>query len=414
MKQQNRLIQTQSQNLKLSESMKLSLAFLQMSVQELKETLEKELSENPIAEVEICYFQGNDQFIEAVADTSNGIEELLNQLRFRNKKIPLTLAELILANCDNSGYLKTSLRKLASVSQFNEKEIEAVRQEIMRCEPYGIAAFDLKECLLIQVELVHSKNKVLKQLIRHHLEDIAQGKLETIAHSCKIPTTQVQDQIKLLRSLNPRPGLTFDFTTPLYLRPDLKFYEEDGHIKAKAIEYFTIKYQHFDLNRIDDHDRQYLKEQEKRAKEIENCLKKRSASLVLIGQAMADIQSAYLLHGHCREILKLKDLAELTGLHETTISRALKGKAYEYGNQVFELRSLLNKEINELSADYCKQKISELIRNETTAYSDQALCRLLQEAGITISRRTIAKYRQELNIPSGVVRERLKKYENEY
>ena len=397
--------QKQVQNFSLSYAMKLSCELLQLNSLQLKEYIEKELLDNPLYEVDIPIFSNGNSDMDYADSSKSLYDELIVQLD--TQKVNLAVIELIISNCDANGYLKASFEELSKYC--SENELNVALHELHNCLPYGIASKNLSECLSIQLSHLFPNDKITLTIVQNHLEDIAKNYTDKILKTLGISKDVLMDSVRRIQGLNPRPASEYNMKEVSFVKPDLIIINEEGKIIIQVPNYFTIRLNNFyEKDKMSKEDRKYIKEQQIKGKALMECITRRKESLVKIMEIMIERQSEYLLHKGYLEPLLQKDIAEQLNLHETTVSRALKEKYYEYENQVYPMKKLISKKMKNTSVDVIHQMIKELINNENHEYpyNDTNLCELLREKNFNVSRRTIAKYREYLRIPSASTRKR--------
>lgn len=403
MKFHNSLIQKPDNRLRLNTDLNNSLHIMQMSSSDLLREVENSLIDNPAVEIEFNYPKAKN--IENIPVKKDLFQHLWEQLDIQNEDSKIV--ELILANCDSSGYLLKRTSDLAKISKIAKSRIEAIRCKIKDCEPYGIASFDLKECLLCQCEKVFPKNKALKKLIEDHLTDIARNDIKKITRETGMLYENIIECISDLKKLNPRPKAEFTTERQSIILPDLLFVKDEDDLQIRPIRYFSLKFNKFDMRSVDQSEKKIIKNYESEAKDLLRYVTNREKSLLKIAKELVLRQRRYLLYQEPKSILMLDDLARSADLHISTISRILKDKTYEYDGEIFKLSSLLSKKISGISKDDLKQRISDLIRNEKQPLSDSDIMIKLNRAGIEIKRRTVTKYREEMRIPNSFERKKI-------
>lgn len=411
-----KLVQKQAQNLSLSYGMKLSIDLLQMNSLQLKEFLEKELAENPMYELEMSSsfsFSMQEEF--DIIDQSISLrDELLFQIK--NRYVNLALLETILHNCDRNGYLLVDDATLAKQMHVSVQEVQQCINDIHDCEPYGLVARNLSECLSLQLQHIHPNESLALSLVKNDLEDIAKNHLDKLAKKYCVQQTDIRKAIVLIQSLNPRPASEYDLENTVFVKPDVILQNNDGEIEIVMPSYFNIKENEFYKGMsLDKDEKDFIKEKYNQGKMIVESIQKRKETLHIIAQVMVKKQQAYLLHKGPLQYLILKDIGELVSMHETTICRALKDKYYEYEGTIYPFKTLLCKKLNNTSVHEVYKMIKVLIEKEPkdVPYSDQKISNLLKEKGFICSRRTVAKYREDLHIPSAQSRKRLKEKAHE-
>lgn len=406
-----RFAQKQIQTLSLSYNMKLSLDLLQLNSLQLQQFLEKELLENPMFEVDMpIQFSSNSYDEFDIMDTKKSLQDDLF-MQIKDKKVNLAIIEGILRQCDHNGYLCISKEELADHLQISMVDLTICLTCIHNCIPYGIAAESVSECLAIQLEHRYPEADLTRQLVEHHLEDIAKHYFDKLAKQYHVEQAEIKRCVEQIQTLDPRPASSYDMENMVFVKPDILLEVVDECVSIIMPNYFNIKEQEYYKGyNLDKADASYIKEKRAQGKAIISCLENRKETLYRIMQVMIEKQALYLLHkGHLKYLI-MKDIAETIGVHETTISRAMKDKYYEFEGQVYPLYKLLCKQLHDMSIDDVIKALKELIKLEDPLQplSDQSIVTMLNEKGIACSRRTIAKYRMEHQIPNAKTRKRRK------
>ena len=391
----------QTQTFTLSHQMKMSIECLQLSTLKLKDYLEKELEENPLVELEMNYnyLSKEVDFNQISKEDLSLQKELFSQLSFKNIKVDEALLETLINLIDDDGYLRKNLDELSKICKRKKEIIEKHLNYIKECEPIGVGAYDLKECLLIQMNQLHFNDFFTKQLIENDLDAIAKNKLNELSKKYNCTIDDIKRAIEIIRTLNPRPAINYMSSSIICVQPDILVYQEDGEIFYKLIDYYAIKIMD-NYKPHSNEEKKYILEKKKQGEILIDSLNKRNETLSSIMRVLINYQKDYLLHQGSLVPLRLIDIANELNYHETTISRALKDKYYEFENAVYPLRNLLCKQLHGNSADDVKNRIRRLIQKEdkTRPYSDSEIVQLLQQENIAISRRTVNKYREEMKI----------------
>ncbi len=449
----------------LTPQLKLILKVMQLNTLELREYLLQEIQSNPFLEVEFNdltespYSSRNekkdislaeeldwDQLLSAPKGLSFLPEEpeeenltfegriraeetlkdhLLWQLGFielssEEKEIAL----YILGNLDEKGYLTLSIEEVARDLGIDKEKVEKVRAHLMKLDPVGVCATNLKECLLAQLEVLgYTKGDLVYQLVEKHIEEIPSG-VEALSQKYGYPVDEVKKSLEIIKNLEPYPARNFHMPKEIYFEPDLRFYKEEGEWKVEVLKdknpkvYYSPLYYSYLKNKklfSATKAKEFLKDKFKIAENLLKALDSRYSTLYKVGSAILRVQREFFEKGvSYLKPLTLRDLAAETELHESTISRVISHKYVETPLGIYPLKFFFTtgyqSETGEsLSARAIKNYIKEIIAQENTQkpYSDSEIAKILQEKyGIKIARRTVTKYREELNIPS--LRERKK------
>lgn len=445
----------QSQKLIMTPELRQAIQLLQYTSLELNSYLKREMEENPLLELEGTSDDAQSmetlkdekdidwkEFLESYDDISyrSEVDRNRKEYSFENfvsytpslkdylieqlNMISLDAAEYriadyIIQNINSNGYLDSTVVEMSSQLQVSEEEVEAVLTVIQSFEPYGVGARSLKECLLIQVR--DEKDFLIKRVISDHLEDIASNKIASIAKELDISIQKAQEYVDFIKCLEPKPGRTFrgDGDDTRYITPDASIDEIDGEY---VIFINDVTGPRLNINQYyksllkdggDVETTEFLQEKLNSAMWLIKSIEQRRQTLYKVVESILKYQKEFLIHGEKRLVpLTLKDVAEDIEMHESTISRATSGKYVQTPRGVFELKYFfttgLSGKSGEVSATSVKSIIKGIIDGEDQKkpLSDQVISNILKERGMEVSRRTVAKYRDELKIPSSSRRRR--------
>ena len=328
------------------------------------------------------------------------------------------LAERIVYNLDRNGYFQGSLEDLLG-PQSTESDLNLARQAlalVQRLDPPGVAARDLKECLLLQLTPGMLNYEQLSTLIANHLEDLEHNRLPVIARHTGYSIELIQDTLHELRKLNPKPGARFNETFVPPVTPDV-FVEaaESGQYTVRLEEgrvpnLFISPYyrQLLSSGQANDETRDYIKRKVNAAQWLIDSIQQRRNTLTRVTQAIVDHQTEFLSKGpEFIEPLKMQQIADKVGVHVTTVSRAVDDKWIQTPRGIFPLKRFFcggttRQDGEEVAWDTVRIKLQELIDGEDhqRPWSDEDLVAQLAAHGITVARRTVTKYRKAMNIPS--------------
>ena len=395
MKLETRVLQNLTQQQKLSIRQQQDLKILEMNNQELESWIEEELEKNPLLEFDDAYETGAashsqqdfDLLLNFVTNEQTLADVLQEQIATCLHPLHKELAEFIVNSLDGNGYLQLKDEDIQRMlPQYSLDDIEDTINEIQTFEPAGVCARSLQECLLIQL----------------CFEDIPYSKLPAIAEALQIPLEDVLQAISLIRSLDPKPGARYA-TSSAYVNPDMQIVVEENEIHIQMFrKTYGLRLQ-APVKDADADTAKYLSQQQKQAEALLSSIEKRNSTIERIMEVIAVVQQAFFLqHGQLKP-LNMKDIAAKLSLHESTISRAVSGKSILFEQQIIPLKFFFPARVNEdTSANEVHLRLRSLIDQEDKKkpYSDQKLCDLLKEDGLEISRRTIAKYRDQLKIPA--------------
>lgn len=386
------------QSLKLSQIMKLSINILKMSITELNNFIEKEISKDLSVSVELNYSnqENYDDEKEAeinyLTDEKNFFQILEEQLSYF--KIETKIKEIcvfIINNLNKKGYLELSKIEIKDILEVSDKELDEAFDIIHSLEPYGVGAYSLEECLKIQLKVKNLIDDKLFLFIDNYLYLLADKKYDLIKEKLNINDEQLFTYIDIIKSLNPIPSRGYSVGKIKKIIPDILletkkdevFYE----INRASIPQINVK------DKIND---KYYK----KLNEIVSCIEKRFETLDKIMEIIIREQKSFFLsQGKETNTLKISDVASELNLSPSTVSRAVKEKYIKTDFGIISLRKLFNLDS---TVFLYQQKILEYIENENKEqpFSDQDIVNLLEKEGIKIARRTVTKYREKLGYKS--------------
>lgn len=332
------------------------------------------------------------------------------------------LAEEAVCSIDDSGYLRTTAADLAMSSDATVDEAEEAIRVIQGFDPPGVGCRDLAECLRLQLERKKALTPLLAELLEHHLDDIARNRLPQLAKALHISMEELNAALAELRKLNPFPGSAFAPGNSEFVLPEVTIVrKEDGSYEALPRRnglpklFLTERYLKLLENPdLSPEDRAYLREKLQQARELMRALDLRQSTIVRIADVIIRTQRDFLDRGvEYLKPLTMKQAGDMLDLHETTVSRAVAGKYVETPQGIFPFKyfftaGFTGEDGQELSNRAVMEKIRELIGKENPArpLSDEQLAQQLKAEGLAVARRTVAKYREQLNIPSSSLRKK--------
>jgi RNA polymerase sigma-54 factor len=421
--------QGQRQELRLSHRLAMTprlqqaIKLLQLSHLDLAESVAQEVEENPLLQREWddpIHSQGTGEaydWLQQVAqpepDLRGHLLQQLGQQRLDTSEQALAV-ELIDA-LDQDGYLRVDLGELAAEAGCSTAHLERLLVRLQRMEPTGVFARDLRECLALQLAERALMDRAMALLLDHlHLvARRAWGELERI---CEISSKELQTRLQLLRSLDPRPGFAFSADLPETRVSELLVLPKQGGGWQVELTPGTQP-----QIRIDQHayrllaarcrtsqERAYISECLQAAKWLERALRQRKTTLLRVGEALVNHQEAFFTRGEeALRPLTRRDLGDELGIHESTVSRAIANKYLACPRGTYELRYFFGTAVASSSGESpaarsVRHKIADLVNSESpdAILSDEAIVALLADQGLVLARRTVAKYRKLLDIPS--------------
>lgn len=441
------------QRLVMTPRLQQALKLLQMPTQELQQVLKQEILQNPLLEEiddeieenleeeaeeeekdedEIDwdeYFENGfgisqgyaeeeerEEFLERVPVAKQSFSDyLLSQLRLiTDEQELLEIGEYIIGSLDDSGYLTCSLGEVAGTFGIAEEQVEKVLKIIQTFDPPGVGARDLKECLLIQLETKEMLDTLAARIVMDHFEEFKQKKYLDISKKLKISLKEIQEQAKLIGTLNPKPGLDIIADDPKYVIPDLivervgekyvVFLNDRNVPRLRISQSYRNELQH--NPNITSETKDFIQGRLKNAKWLIQTIEQRRRTMIKVMECIVEEQRDFFDRGaaHLRP-LTLQAVASRISMHESTVSRVTTNKYVQTPRGVYELKYFFSSSLGtqsgeEVSAKSAKIKIKEIITKEDPKkpLSDQKIADILKEDGLIIARRTVAKYREQLGI----------------
>lgn len=414
----NTSINTSIRNeLKLNSQTKLWLNIISIPAIELKEKIEKAIEENPFLEYDIKSNHNNLDINSIIENTaSNSKESLFEHLKsqisivFNNKK-DIELAELISTFINENGYLTISPEEIADILNISVKKANEIIKILKTLEPIGIAAKNISECLSIQLKNKENIDKNIRNIainiVENYLNELSKKDYKYISSKMNISEKNILEALKLIQTLEPYPAREFDTTTIKYIVPELFIFKENDKWQVKTNETFIlplkINKKYSKILKENNFNNDILKEKKLEAQNLISTVNERKKSLKRVGEGLLKLQIDFFENGkEFMKPLRLKDLALETNLSESTISRISNGKYLNTVWGTFSIKYFFSKNIKaingELGSRAVKEIIKRIIENSNAKLSDEKIRLILKSEGIEIARRTIAKYRQSMNI----------------
>ncbi len=432
----------QTQKLALTPQMKQSLSVLQMGTEELNQCIEEEVLSNPMLDYakepekkEVRRSQGEgigyysrrktedtdyQSYLNAIADEKSEDTELAEYLRMQlyTKKISprrQKIGEYLIECLEESGYLKMDMDELAKGIGLSKEELEREIRFMQTLEPCGVFARDLKECLLLQLQGEEQMQRQARLLIEKYLDEIAQNKIPQISKQTGLTTAEITKTIRYIKEeLEPVPGRGYGCANRNeYIYPDITVKEDE---KGYRIILNKEKVHTLELNREylpmlgqvhSSEENKYLKEQYQKAKILLRNIGKREETLAAVAEAIVDWQREFFEKGKASlKPMNLLDIAQELDVHESTVSRAVRDKYLECRWGIFELKYFFSNKTSDGNNCNVLTCIQEIIRreNKQKPLSDAKIAEQLEKEGIRISRRTVTKYREQMQIPNTQMR----------
>jgi RNA polymerase sigma-54 factor len=323
------------------------------------------------------------------------------------------IADLIIGNIDDYGYLKATVEEMAVSTSLPAEKIAEVLKVIQTFDPPGVGASNLRECLLLQLERAGQQDTLEYRLVRDFMDALGKRRIPEMARGTGRTIEDVQNALGRIARLEPRPGRAFLPDTDQYVLPEV-FVQKAGSdftvtTNDEHIPHLRISNIYKDLMAQGENSaevKNYIREKIRAGKFLIKSLHQRQQTILNIGKEIVKRQREFMEQGvaHLKP-MTMAQVAEAVGVHETTVSRAVSAKYMQTPQGVFEMKFFFTAGLQTASGDgvsntSVKDMIAEIFRNEdpTKPLSDQEVVKMLGDKGITIARRTVAKYRGELNI----------------
>ncbi|MDO5418343.1 MAG: RNA polymerase factor sigma-54 [Lachnospiraceae bacterium] len=321
------------------------------------------------------------------------------------------MMEYLVECLDEKGYFTYDIRELARDSGYEEAKLRECLTILKELEPIGIFSANLAECLKKQLEAKGLEEEPLFCLLDRYLPELMNGQIGTISRKLGVSTVKIKEYIHLIGSLNPRPVMDIQTEETSYVVPDILVTRPGGQWEVALNDHWMGEYKFNDyymrmMEESQDPELQnYFKERLERARFVVNCVEQRRKTIVRIAEAVLKLQEDYFEGSGELKPMQMEDVANALGIHVSTVSRAVKGKYIQYKKSVL-LKSLFTAAVSDcsqsegVSPQQIKARIRQLIEEEgKRPLSDQKLAEKLEAEGIQVSRRAVAKYRIQMNIP---------------
>ena len=325
------------------------------------------------------------------------------------------IAETIIGNLDEDGYLGASLEEIGQNGRYSLEDVEEALAVVQEFDPLGVAARDLRECLLTQLRTLDPQNTLAHQVVADHLKQLQSNQLKEIARALNRPVELVKRAVEVIKKLDPRPGLRYNKTETRLVEPDVYFRKVDDEWQVfmneddlPQLRLSPIYRRLLARDAADREVRNYVKERFSAAIQLLKNIEQRKHTILRVCQSIIRRQREYLDLGadHLKPMM-IKEVAEEVGVHPSTVSRAVASKYAHTSQGVIELRSFFSESVNgpeggSMSLLTLKRLVKKMIEEEDSAHplTDDQIARKLDEAGIHVTHRTVAKYREDLRIPS--------------
>ena len=353
-------------------------------------------------------------FFDSLTEEQTLQQHLFEQLRGTDlPKSDIQLGELLIGNIDDSGFLTTTPEEVAGNTGLDVEDLNRLLQLVQTFHPVGVGARNLRECLLIQLKRLGKEGALEWKIISNHLEDLAKKRYPEIARRCGTNIECVQRAANFIATLDPKPGQIFAPDPNHYVLPDVTVEKIGGRwiisLNGDQIPHLRISNTYKDLMAQDtnkDDVREYIREKIRSGKFLIKSIHQRQQTISNIAHQIVDKQKEFLEKGPSGlKPMTMVQIADIVGVHETTVSRAISGKYMSTPHGVYEMKYFFTPGYQTAGGESMSNTsvtgvISELVSKEDpkNPLSDKEIVELLEKKGIPIARRTVAKYRNELNI----------------
>lgn len=431
------LQQRQELNLRMTVELRQAIELLQYSTHELYDYLKEQALDNPLIELEeqtndhiyeerpkrnSNFISSDDSPMDYIKSDDIGMRnKLFEQAKFLFQDVQdQKLAGFIIHNIDDNGYLTINDNESFSDQGFDDKEITRGIHLLQQLGPIGIGARTLKECLLLQITYEHPHQQLAECLITKHLDLLATRKWNEIASIMNLSLAKVKEVTDFIKTLNPKPcAFLADFSAE-YLNPDIIVQYKDGkltyYLNDSYLPTIHLNKEYASLPTGNNETSKYMTSKLTNYKWLISSIEQRRQTIIKIMQVIITKQECFFKDGFIAlQPLTLQEVADEIDMHESTVSRATTNKIIQTPKGSFDLRMLFTTKLettdgNDISQTKVKALLENYIANENKQkpFSDQKIANYFNtEKGITISRRTISKYRDELNIPSSTMRKEI-------
>jgi len=345
------------------------------------------------------------------------------------------ITDIIIGNLDENGYLTVSLEEIAKNGGYSLEDVEEALATVQEFDPLGVAARNLRECLLTQLRTLDPQNALAQQIVSECMPKrpmaateeeqqspesplaklLQANQLKEVARALNRPIELVKRAMEVIRGLDPRPGLRYNKTQARLVEPDVYFrkMDEGWHVFMNEDDVPQLRLSHvyrrlLARDAADREVRNYVKERFSAALQLMKSIEQRKNTILRVCQSIIQRQEQFLEYGadHLKPMM-IKEVAEEVGVHPSTVSRAVSSKYAHTPQGVIELRSFFSESVNGpegagMSLQTLKRLVKKMIDEEDGAHplTDDQIAKKLAEGGIQVTRRTVAKYREDLRIPS--------------
>ena len=323
----------------------------------------------------------------------------------------------VIGNLDADGRLNATNEEMAAMGNWSEEVVEQARQAVMHLDPIGCGARDVKECLLVQLEVKGESDRLAAKLISDHMSELQQHKLPHLAKQIGSDVDTLLSELQFIRTLDPYPGRRYSAEEPVLISPEIYiekleegdedyviYFSDDGSPRLRV----SAQYQQMlGKSDVSNETKSFIREKMRSAVDLLRNIEHRRQTIYKVVESIVHRQRDFLDKGvEYIKPMMLKDIAEDIGMHLSTVSRVVNRKYAHTPQGVIELRrffteGMMNEDGEEISTRIIKLKIKKLIEDEDShnPITDDQVVKILAKDGIKLSRRTVAKYRDQMSIP---------------
>lgn len=435
----------------LSQQARMGIHILQLPMMELRTYLDQEMMENPLLEEDFSESDASTQedidLYERMVDEYSGMQQsstydpdrdkkrrfremsitkeesledhLLWQLGMHFSGVEFKVGEFIIGNLDENGYFRMTIESVNNRFELGEEAVENILSTIQTFDPIGVAASNIKECLLLQLQFKGKEDNIAYKVVEGYLDELSRKKYLFIARKLGVKAEDIEQAHVEISSLEPKPGRAYSTDQAVKIIPDLILKKEAGNyvieLNNEYIPSLRINGYYaslFKQKSTDKTTKRYIKQRRERARCLMSALEQSQDTIRRIATFIVDYQKEFIEQGDGNiKPLKLTDVAQELEVNESTVSRAISNKYMQTDFGVISLKRFFSVGLKQddgstLSAESIQTQIRELIANEDSKkpLSDQKLVDILKEKGVNVARRTVTKYRKNMKILSSNLR----------
>lgn len=353
-----------------------------------------------------------EQFLSRSESLTEHLEWQLHLLQIDEETEDTAMA--IIGNLDSDGRLNATDEEIAEMCDCSQETVDKARQTVLKLEPVGCGARDVKECLLAQLEANGEGKSLAAELVQNHLEDLQPHRLQHLSKDVGVELHALNEEINKIRILDPYPGRRYSSEEPIYVAPEVYiekiedeyviYFTDDGSPRLRLSNTYQKM---LGEEKTTKEEKDFIKDKVRSAVDLLRNIEHRRQTIYRVVECIVDRQREFLNYGveHLKPMM-LKDVAEDIGMHLSTISRVVNRKYAHTPQGVIELRrffseGMLNEDGEEVSTRILKLRIKKMIEDEDTKkpLTDDEIAKILIKEGVKLSRRTVAKYRDQMQIP---------------